>query len=125
MLLKNPRIMPKKSLNKTRIPKASIAKPITEYFIKIKKTPVLKQIVPLGGRFLKNAMVLYGPKINESPTKNKILPNASKDELNSVIIPSRKNKIPNYRIRIINFLACQSILPPAIKPTPNSNVFEC
>lgn len=97
-------MVPKKSPNKPKIPKLSKMKPMKDRLLKINKIPKRKHIVPLifCGR-VKKVMVLCGPIINTNPIINKMLPIAKRAESKKVMIPKRKKKIP-----------------PAVKPTPNS-----
>lgn len=93
-------ITPKKSPNKAKIPKHSIAKPTNEYFIRIKMIPKKKKTDPriLLGLEKKKEKVRRSPIINKIPLRNKTFPNANKAESKKVINPRAKKKTPNRKV---------------------------
>ena len=106
ILRKNWTMVPKKSPNNPKMPASSNINPINACFIRIKAIPAKKHIVPriLLGR-LKNESVRSGPMIRMMPIKKRMLPRARSPRSKRVIIPRKKKK-----------------MPPAVNPTPNSNV---
>lgn len=88
-------MIPKKSPNKPKIPIVSTINPVNVHLERIIKIPMVKQIEPrllLG--LVKNTTVFFGPIINITPLKNKILPNANSARSKKVNIPKIKHKNP-------------------------------
>jgi hypothetical protein len=81
--------------NNTNIPNNSTPNPISGHFIKISSTPAQKASVPFHFCLrAKKTNVRCGPRRSVMPTRNRMLPMASRARSKKRIRPSRKKKPP-------------------------------